>query len=63
MVGDQQVGDDAGAAGFTFSFGGDGQAYFVAVVAERRTLIGLLLQTGDKLESGIGKRSVWIKDI
>lgn len=49
VVGDQQVGDDAGATGFAFSFGGDGQAYFVAVITQGGALIGSLFQTGDKL--------------
>lgn len=36
--------DDASAAGFSFSFGGDGQANLVAVVAEVGTGGGLLLK-------------------
>jgi len=38
------VGDDARAARFSFSFGGDGQANLVAVVAEIGTGGGLLFQ-------------------
>ena len=39
---DLDIGDDAGAAGLAFSFGSDGQPYFVAMIAEGRSLVGLL---------------------
>jgi hypothetical protein len=33
IAGDANMGDDASGAGFSFSFGGDGQAFFGASVA------------------------------
>jgi len=41
---DLDIGDDAGATGLAFAFGRDGRPYLIAVIAERRSLIGLLLR-------------------
>lgn len=49
MMNDLDIGDDTGTAGLAFAFGGDGEAYFVAVIAERRSLVGLLPEGADQL--------------
>jgi len=49
-VNDLDIGDDAGAAGLAFSFGSDGEPYFVAMIAEGRSLVGLLAEGADEFE-------------
>jgi hypothetical protein len=49
------VGNDTSAAGFSFSFGGDSQAYFAAVVAEFGAGGGFLFRCSIKVAKPIIK--------
>jgi len=56
---DLDIGDDASAAGLAFSFGSDRQPYFVAMIAEGCSLIGLLLEGADEFGIFLFNRRVF----
>jgi hypothetical protein len=43
------VSDDASAAGLALAFGSHCQAYFIAVITEGRSLVGMLPEGADQL--------------
>jgi hypothetical protein len=48
VVNDLDLGDDADAAGITFAFGSDCQPYFAAMIADGRSLAGVLPEGADE---------------
>ena len=48
VVNDLNIGNDTGTAGLAFAFGSDRQPYFVAMIADGRSLVGLLPEGADE---------------